>query len=67
MRSFYTDPLGFTAYICLLANRRSARVTVRSPEGSIIHLKCYDTWDEAVSTLRFMLPKAINDLTHKPV
>ena len=67
MRSFYTDPLGFTADICLMANHRSARVTVRSPEGTTIHYDYYPSWEAAVVTLRFMLPKAVNDLTRKPV
>lgn len=67
MRSFYTDPLGYTADICLMTNRSSARVIVRSPEGSTIYTGLYQSWNEAVRSLRFMLPHAVNDLTRRPI
>ena len=67
MRSFYTDPLGYTADICLMTNRSSARVIVRSPEGSTIYTGVYPAWIDAVRSLRFMLPRAINDMTLRPI
>lgn len=67
MRAFYTDPIGFTADVCLMTNGRSARVTVRSPEGSVIHTGYYPTWGIAVATIRYMLPDSTNDLTHQPI
>ena len=67
MRSFYTDPLGYTADICLMTNRSSARVIVRSPEGSTIYTSVYPAWIDAVRSLRFMLPRAINDMTRRPI
>lgn len=67
MRSFYTDPLGYTADICLMANRSAARVIVRSPEGVTVHTSNHPTWDAAVAALRFMLPRAVNNLTHRPI
>jgi len=67
MRAWYTDHLGFTASLCLMTNGHSTRVTVKDPEGHCIHIDYYPTWNTAVNTLRFMLPGAINDLTHKPI
>jgi len=67
MRSFYTDHLGFTADLCKHLYRESTRLTVRAPEGNTIHLQWYDTWNDALDALRFMLPGATNDLTHEAI
>ena len=67
MRAFYTDHLGFSADLCLMTNGHSTRITVRDPEGHCIHRKYYATWEIAKATLRFMLPGAVNDLTHQPI
>ena len=67
MRAFYTDHLGFHADLCLMLNSNSTRITVRDPEGHCIHRDYYATWDIALATLRFMLPGAVNDITHQPI
>lgn len=63
MRAFYTDPYGFQANLCLMADRASTRVIVRAPEGNVIYTGYYPTWEDAVTGLRDMLPGCINDLT----
>lgn len=67
MRSFYTDHLGFTADLCKHLCKESTRLTVRNPEGHCIYTHWHSTWQEALNTLRFMLPGAVNDLTHQPL
>lgn len=67
MRAFYTDRLGFSADLCLMLNSERTRLTVYSPERRCIHRKYYATWEIAKATLRFMLPGAVNDLTHQPI
>lgn len=67
MRSFYTDARGFTADLCRHICRESTRLIVRDPEGHRLHTHWYDTWDDAISALRSMLPGAVNDMTHEPL
>lgn len=67
MRAFYTDHLGFTADLCLMTNGHSTRITVRNPERHVIHRDYYPTWGAAIETLKFMLPGAVNDMTHQPI
>jgi len=67
MRAFYTDLLGFTADLCKHLCRDSTRLIVRSPEGHCIYTHWHSTWQEALDTLRYMLPGAVNDLTHQPL
>lgn len=67
MRSFYADPLGFHADLCLMLNGTSTRLTVTSPEGTTLHRAYYPTWDDAIAALRYMLPHCVNELTHQPL
>ena len=67
MRAFYTDHLGFTADLCKHLYKESTHLTVRDPEGHCIYTHWHDTWDNALDTLRYMLPCAVNDLTHQPL
>ena len=67
MRSFYTDRSGFTADLCKHMCRESTHLTVRSPEGHCIYTHWHASWEEALDTLRSMLPDAVNDLTHQPL
>lgn len=68
MRAFYTHPVtGFTADLCLMTNGHSTRITVRNTEGHIIHRDYYKTWKVAIKMLKYMLPGAVNDLTHEPL
>ena len=54
MRAFYTNALGFTADLCLMVNGHSTRVTIRTPEGSTVYRKYFESWDEAVTALKSM-------------
>ena len=47
--------------------RESTHLTVRSPEGHCIYTHWHASWEEALDTLRSMLPDAVNDLTHQPL
>lgn len=67
MRSFFTDPLGFTADLFKHLYRERTHLTVRDPEGHCIYTHWHESWETALDTLRYMLPGAVNDLTHKPI
>lgn len=64
MRAFYTDPLGFTANLCKHLYKDSTHLIVRAPEGNCIYTHWHASWEEAIDTLRYMLPECVNDLTH---
>lgn len=67
MRAFYTDHIGFTASLCKHLYLESTRLTVHNPEGHCIYTHWHASWEEALDTLRYMLPGAVNDLTHEAI
>ena len=67
MRAFYTDHIGFTVSLCKHLYKEYTHLIVRSPEGHTLYTHWHDTWEDAISTLRYMLPGAVNDLTHEAI
>ena len=67
MRAFYTDHTGFTADLCKHLHKDNTHLTVRTPEGHVIYTHWHSTWEDAIETLKYMLPGAVNDLTHQPL
>lgn len=63
MRAFYTGNCNFTADLCLMTNGHSTRLTVRSPEGTVLHISYHPTWNDAIETLRQCGEGWVNDLT----
>ena len=64
MQAFYNDHLGFNADLCQMLYRETTRLTVYDPEGHCIHRKYYATWEIAKTTLRHIMPDAVNEITH---
>lgn len=65
MRAWYHTKFGFTADLCMLLNRESTRVIIRSPEHTTMFTKVYATWEAAVEALKELGYGWINDLTGK--
>lgn len=63
MRSFYTDSIGSTADLCQYTNKKTTRLTVRNPNGNIIHREEYCTWKDAIAAMAKHSDSWVNDLT----
>ena len=63
MRAWYHTKLGFTADLCMLLNRESTRVIIRSPEHTTIFVQVYSTWSAALEALKELGYGWVNDLT----
>lgn len=67
MRSFYTHHNGFTADLCKHLYKETTHLIVRDPEGRTVYTHWHESWEAALDMLRYILPGAVNDMTHKPL